>query len=188
MKMLVIAALALAASNAHAKQDPRFTYDNAEAAYNSAAVPTVADVTATQWILVGKASAPSKTHWADGYWTDGRQPGQVGSYQEYLTISNAPDAFGTPTLTARETYYGAETGLLYKTYDYTYTSDADAINITESRDYPKALQACRLVSSTGMLLCKITFNNPCHERRERLDAGQAAMYLGYLPTAAPVAQ
>jgi hypothetical protein len=185
-KALMTLALLFGSLVAQASPDVRFTYTNAQSAYSSAShAPTLTEVTAAPWILVGMATAQNQNHTQNGYWPDGKYPESgAGTYQSYLTISQSADAFGNPLSTATETLFGGESGTLYSTGLDTYSLDAAGIHLSSAQPDPANCAqetTCRIVTATGMLLCKVEIVDTTRGCKEGLPSGTAYTFQGYLP-------
>jgi hypothetical protein len=161
----LIASFPFFSSSAHAETDPRFGYDAAASAFASAATPTVSQLVG-KWVMIGAATAadaPDTEKSGDGYWPNGKQTvaGYSGSFNNVSKFASTKDAFGNEVITATFSSVGVETGHVYNSIGpfsgKLVSSGFQFIAEPSENSGLCAIKSeCRLVTSSGMLLCADT--------------------------------
>lgn len=136
------------------EDSPQFSFRSSQDAFKSARAPTLEELPG-KWVLVGETCRPSRH--SDGYWPDGKQkaPGWgSGLFQIIVSISKPiTDAYGKTILTWTHKLVGAESGKVYYTRGPFTGFIASSGFQFERASGNTFVEECRIVQSSGMLLC-----------------------------------
>jgi hypothetical protein len=182
-KLLVAGLLSQMFIFATAKADDSgFPYSGADAAFQTATLPTAAQLTG-KWYVIGLAENPNVTTDLEGYWPDGKfqMPGWAGYFFQRATVTTGTDAFGTPSVSWDEQRIGAETGDVYSTFTSVGAFSNTGVALTfEATDLVcGAAEECRFVAAQSMLLCRMMVTDTRPSCRQDSANNTQVIYFGY---------
>jgi hypothetical protein len=154
----------LFAGVAFADQSPEFSFGAAANAFAAAQAPNQGGIIGS-WTMIGVASGPDFDQSSDGYWPNGQYmiAGQPGFFENIMSFTATPDAFGNVSFMRSTSVVGVESGHVYSTsasLPGIFTATGVVSEIPRTENSCAGVTECRMLPTQGMLLCATSIQDP----------------------------